>query len=67
MMGEVQLRFSVVGQKIFKQLDDKCLVKCKKISKAWCAFLDNTNVLINLPSTEAVPVFDIFLTGQLQM
>ena len=44
-MEEILLRFSVVGQKIFTQLDNKGITKFKTISKACCAFLDNNSIL----------------------
>ena len=46
-MEELLLRFSGVGKKIFKRLDNKGLTKCKKICKVWCAFLDNDSELWN--------------------
>ena len=37
-MDEVLKRFPVVGQKIFKQLDDKDIAKSKKVGKIWYGF-----------------------------
>ena len=44
-MDEVLIRFPVVGQKVFKQLDDKDIAKCQKVGKIWYNFLDNDSLL----------------------
>ena len=44
-MDEVLLKFSVVGQKIFKQLDDKSLARSREINKIVLSFLDNGSML----------------------
>ena len=44
-MDEILIRFPVVGQIILKQLDDKNLVKCRKVSRIWRSFLDNDSLL----------------------
>ena len=43
-MEEVLIRFPVVGLKIFKQLDDKGLMKCRKVGKTWRVFLDDDSI-----------------------
>ena len=43
-MEEILIRFPVVGQKIFKQLDEKNLVQMKKVCKVWHTFLNNDSV-----------------------
>ena len=32
------VRFSYLGQNIFKLLDEEGIAKCRKVGKAWCAF-----------------------------
>ena len=44
-MDEVLIRFPVIGQKIFKELDNKNLAKCRNVSKFWQHFLDNDSLL----------------------
>ena len=44
-MDEVLIRFPVIGQKIFKGLDNKNLAKCRNVSKFWQHFLDNDSLL----------------------
>ena len=44
-MEEILVRFPLLGQKIFKQLDDKNLVKIRQVSKILCIFLDNNSLL----------------------
>ena len=44
-MDKVLIRFPVVGQKIFKQLDDKDIAKSKKVGKIWYDFLANGSLL----------------------
>ena len=44
-MDKVLIRFPLVGQHIFKQLDDETLAKCKNLSKYWRTFLDNGSLL----------------------
>ena len=44
-MEEVILRFSFLGENIFKLLDNKGITKCRKVGKTWCAFLDNNSTL----------------------
>ena len=39
-MEEILIRFPVLGEKIFKGLDDKNLVEIRKVGKNWCTFLD---------------------------
>ena len=43
-METTLIRFPTVGKKIFNQLDDKDLVKCKKIDKIFNIFLDKENL-----------------------
>ena len=44
-MDQHLTRFPLVGQDIFKQLDDKTLANCKNVSKFLCNFLNNCNLL----------------------
>ena len=44
-MNEVLIRFPVAGLKIFKQLDDKSLIKSKGINKIVQTFLDNCSLI----------------------
>ena len=44
-MDEILLIFPVLAQDIFKHLDDKNLVKCRKVNKNWKTFLDNDSLL----------------------
>ena len=44
-MEEILARFPIVGQKIFKELDDKSLAKSRETSKVCCQFLDNNSLL----------------------
>ena len=44
-MNEVLIRFPVAGLKIFKQLDDKSLIKSKGINKIVHTFLDNCSLI----------------------
>ena len=44
-MDEILIRFPVVGQTIFKQLDDKNLAKSREVSKVGHDFLDNDSLL----------------------
>ena len=44
-MDEILIRFPVIGQKIFKELDNKNLAKCRNVSKFWQHFLDNDSLL----------------------
>ena len=40
-MQEQFARFLHISEKIFDQLDDQNLVKCRRISKSWCKYLDD--------------------------
>ena len=40
-MQEQFERFPHISEKIFDQLDDQNLVKCRRICKLWCNYLDN--------------------------
>ena len=40
-MQEQFARFPHISEKIFDQLDDQNLVKCRRISKSWCKYLDD--------------------------
>ena len=40
-MQEQFARFPHISEKIFDQLDDQNLVKCRRISKSWCNYIDN--------------------------
>ena len=40
-MDEVFVRFPILGQKVFKQLDEESLSKCKFIDQWWQNFMDN--------------------------
>ena len=44
-MEEQFARFPYISEKIFDQLDNPNLVKCRKISKSWCNYLDNQKIL----------------------
>ena len=44
-MENILIRFPVVGQKIFKQLDDKSLVKSMEVNKTWFNTLANNTHL----------------------
>ena len=44
-MEEQFSRFPYISEQIFDQLDDQNLVKCRRISKSWCNYLDNQKVL----------------------
>ena len=44
-MEEQFVRFPYISEQIFDQLDDQNLVKCRRISKSWCNYLDNQKVL----------------------
>ena len=44
-MEEILIRFPVIGQKIFKQLDNNNFVKCREVGKIWYNFLDNDRLL----------------------
>ena len=44
-MERILIRFPVVGQTMFKYLDDKNLAKCREVSKFWQSFLDNNSLL----------------------
>ena len=44
-MQEQFARFPHISEKIFDQLDDQNLVKCRRISKSWCNYLDNQKIL----------------------
>ena len=40
-MDEVSVKFPLLGQKVFKQLDEENLSKCKFIDQSWQNFMDN--------------------------
>ena len=40
-MNEVILRFPTVANKLFKEIDNEGLTKCKEISKLWWDFINN--------------------------
>ena len=44
-MEEVLARFPSVGEKIFNQLDDQNLTKCKEVNRSQCTFLEETKLL----------------------
>ena len=44
-MDQILIRFPVVGQYIFKQLDDKSLGNCRGVNKIWGNFLDHDSLL----------------------
>ena len=44
-MEEVILRFSHLGEKIFTELDNLSLTRCREVSKTWKMFLDQQNFL----------------------
>ena len=44
-MDKILIRFPLVGENIFKQLDNKCLSQCKKVDKIWHGFLENGTLI----------------------
>ena len=40
-MEEVLLRFAQLGEDIFDSLDNKNLVKCRKITRTWNSFIED--------------------------
>ena len=44
-MDQILIKFPVVGQYIFKQLDDKSLANCREVNKIWGNFLDHDSLL----------------------
>ena len=38
-------RFPHISEEIFDQLDNQNLVKCRRISKSWCNYLDDQKIL----------------------
>ena len=40
-MEEILLRFPMLGKEIFKKMDNKTLVECRKIDETWMGFIDN--------------------------
>ena len=41
MINKMMLRFPHLAQDTFKELDNKTMVNCRKVSKIWCNFIDN--------------------------
>ena len=41
MINKMMLRFPHLAQDTFKELDNKSMVNCRKVSKIWCHFIDN--------------------------
>ena len=39
-MEEVLVRFHQVGKRIFEELDNKSLTKCREVNKSWRGFID---------------------------
>ena len=58
-MEEVLLRFHQIGKKIFEELDNQSLTKCREINKSWRGFIDSEKTvpfrivksLTNVPDT----------------
>ena len=44
-MEEIISRFSHLGEKIFAQLDNLSLARCREVSKTWKTFLDGQKFL----------------------
>ena len=42
-MDNLILRFAHVVERIFEQLDDKSLAKCREVEKSWQKFIDERN------------------------
>ena len=42
-MEEILLRFTHIGEKTFKKISNKSLVKCMKVSKSWNNLISNQN------------------------
>ena len=40
-MEEILFRFPMLGKEIFKKMDNKTLVECRKIDATWMGFIDN--------------------------
>ena len=45
MIENILLRFPVIGQKIFKQLDNQNLTKCKEVCHSWGHFLNDETLV----------------------
>ena len=45
MIESILLRFPVIGQKIFKQLDNQNLTKCKEVCHSWGYFLNEETLV----------------------
>ena len=45
MMENILLRFPVIGQEIFKQVNNPNLTKCKEVCHSWGYFLNNTRLV----------------------
>ena len=45
MMESILLRFPVIGQEIFKQVDNPNLTKCKEVCHSWGYFLNNDRLV----------------------
>ena len=45
-MNEITIRFPVLFQAILKELDNKSLKKCRKVSKEWQNFIDNERFVL---------------------
>ena len=45
MMENILLRFPVIGQEIFKQVDNPNLTKCKEVCHSWGYFLNNDRLV----------------------
>ena len=40
-MEEVLVRFHQIGKRIFEELDNKCLTKCREANESWRGFIDD--------------------------
>ena len=40
-MEEVLVRFHQIGKRIFEELDNKCLTKCREVNESWRGFIDD--------------------------
>ena len=43
-MEKILKRFPVLGQEMFKLLDNQGLANCREVSKSWCTFLDTESL-----------------------
>ena len=44
-MEEVLLRFPHIGKKIFEELDNERLMKCREVNESWRGFIDGEKIV----------------------